>query len=168
MSIKNGKHKIEISIITITTTIMTLRLVNRVEQSVMSYRLSTMLSFETTTTSKTTEVKRCELIEAVRACKRKYPYLRMRIVRDKNDDSPSGRKWWFMEQHDTEIDNIDSSIATRTIEHREEFFDKWSTRLNEFANKPMNVSVSVFSLELHRLQTTNNYQLFFGLNHSGK
>lgn len=135
---------------------MILRLVNRVEQTVLNYRLSTLVTFESLVVG---ELKPADLIESIRLVKLKHPYLRMKIVRDKNPDSD---RYWFIEQHDSEIDEV--SLVCRDVKTRVEF-DDWQTRLNQFGNKQIDLAQTVFHIELYRFES--EYQFLFGLSHTG-
>lgn len=132
---------------------MALRLVNNVEKSVIQYSIVNFINFECDK-SLTQE----NLTSAIRFTKLKYPYLRMRIVKDTN----TSKQYMFIEQDAQEFNEIKVNLVE--IQDLKEF-KIWKNRLNQFGCKYLDTTKNLFEIEVH--YHLNQYQLFFKLNHTG-
>ena len=128
------------------------RYVSAIENSVADLGLNFMVYFETENS-----LKKADFIQALYFTSFKYPYLRMRIIKD------SDNRLKFVEICPFQVSNIELIWIN---EENSTEFHSWQKRLNMFTCVNYDVSKCVYYTELYEFESTK-YRLYFGINHAG-
>ena len=129
------------------------RYVSAIESSVADLGLNFMVYFETANS-----LKKADFIQDLYSTSLKYPYLRMRIIKD------SDNRLKFVDICPFQVSNIELNWIN---EENSTEFHSWQKRLNMFTCVNYDVSKCVYYTELYEFESTK-YRLYFGINHAGK